>query len=495
MVRSETVQIGELIKDWPCTMKGSIRVEINRVEDNADHILPGDIFIARKGNKSSGISFIDSALEKGAVAVVVDDEAYFNTSELSVPIIWVPNCLSFIAYASAKMYHFPAEALKVIAVTGTNGKTTVTHFIGQILNHLNNRTMVIGTNGVFINGEKSYPEMESLTTLQAKNIHFLFSEAIRLDIPYVILEASSIGLEKHRLDYCDIDIGIFLNVTEDHIEDHGSFERYKMSKQILATLAKRNIINSDDSVCRSIGLATKGKRIFFGKGSHVDYFLQTLVDGPSSTTCCIQHKKEKHIVNIPLVGDYQCSNVLAAITCVNQLDFPLVDICSAAQKLLLPEGRFEKVENQLGISIIVDYAHTPDAMKMILQTLKKHTTGRLIVVFSCGGNRDRAKRPKMGMIASIYADYIILTTDNARDESPQLINKQIRQGFSSTQSYIERLNRKEAIEHALNYAEAGDTIVLLGKGHEKTQQIGDKQKYFSDKAFVREMVKQLEKRV
>lgn len=488
------MQIGELIKDWPCTMKGSIRVEIKRVEDDANLILPGDAFIARKGNKSSGISYIDSALEKGAAAIVVDDENYFNEADLPVPIIWVPNCLSFIAYASAKIYNFPAEALTVIAVTGTNGKTTVTHFIGQILNQLDKRTMVIGTNGVFIDQEKCYPEMEALTTLQAKNIQFLFKEAIRLDVPYVVLEASSIGLEKHRLDHCDIDIGIFLNVTEDHIEDHGSFERYKLSKQILSTLAKKNIINSDDSVCRSIGLATKGKRIFFGKGSHVDYFFQTLVDGPASTTCCIQHKKEKHIVNIPLVGDYQCSNVLAAISCVAQLDFPLSDICNTIGNLVLPEGRFEHVKNQLGLSIVVDYAHTPDAMKMILQTLKKHTKRRLIVMFSCGGNRDKAKRPKMGMIASIYADYIILTTDNARNESPQQINKQIREGFSSSQEYIECLNRKEAIEHALNYAEEGDTIVLLGKGHEKTQQIGDKQKYFSDLVFVREMVKQLEKR-
>ncbi|MER2049620.1 MAG: Mur ligase family protein, partial [Solibacillus sp.] len=182
-------------------------MEIKRVEDDANLILPGDAFIARKGNKSSGISYIDSALEKGAAAIVVDDENYFNEADLPVPIIWVPNCLSFIAYASAKIYNFPAEALTVIAVTGTNGKTTVTHFIGQILNQLDKRTMVIGTNGVFIDQEKCYPEMEALTTLQAKNIQFLFKEAIRLDVPYVVLEASSIGLEKHRLDHCDIDIG------------------------------------------------------------------------------------------------------------------------------------------------------------------------------------------------------------------------------------------------------------------------------------------------
>lgn len=488
------MQIGELIKDWPCTMKGSIRIEVNRVEDDANLIERGDLFIARKGNKVSGVSFIELALEKGAAAIVVDDEMYFNETNLAVPLIWVPNCLSFIAYASAKIYNFPAEALTVIGVTGTNGKTTVTHFIGQILQQLKQRVMVIGTNGVFIDGERSYQHLESLTTLQAKNMQFLFKEALRRDIPYVILEASSIGLEKHRLDYCDIDIGLFLNVTEDHIEDHGTFERYKLSKQILAKLAKKTILNSDDSICRSIGLATKGKRVFFGKVSHVDFFWQTLVEGAYSTTGCIQHKNEKHIVNIPIVGDYQCSNVLAAVSCVAQFPYSLVDICKALDHLQLPEGRFERIDNQLGVSIIVDYAHTPDAMKMILQTVKKHTANRLIVVFSCGGNRDRAKRPKMGMMASIYADYIILTTDNARDENPKLINKQIREGFSATQDYIERLNRKEAIEHALNYAEPGDTILLLGKGHEKTQQIGQNQTYFSDKVFVRELVRQLEQR-
>ena len=486
------MQLGELLKDWPCTMKGSIRTEIKRVEDEASKVMQGDIFVARKGKDYNGILFIEEALANGAVAIVLDDELYFDSIKISVPVVWVPNCLSFLSFANAKVLGFPAEAVTVIAVTGTNGKTTVTHFIGQILNQLQERTMVIGTNGVFVDGKRCYEQFESLTTLQAKNLQFLFYEAIRHDIPYVILEASSIGLVKHRLDYCDIDIGIFLNITEDHIEDHGSFEKYKQAKQILAHMSKKIIINSDDTICRSIGLAIKGKRIFFGKGSHVDYYIQTILEANQYTICCIQNDDEQFVVTLPIVGEYQCSNVLAAISCVAQLQFKLKEICEAVQFLTLPEGRYEVIDNQLGLLIVVDYAHTPDAMKMLLQSVKKQTKERLIVVFSCGGNRDRAKRPKMGMIASAYANYIILTTDNARGEAPQVINEQIRKGFPASQLYEELLDRQLAIEQAIKIANKGDSVVVLGKGHEKTQQIGNVQTFFSDKECVRQALEQFE---
>ena len=478
------MQLAELLNDWPCTVKGSVRCDVTRIEDYASDVVAGDVYVARKGHVSNGLNFIPQAISNGAVAIVVDDEHYFNTAKLTVPLIWVPNALSFLAYSCAKIYHFPAEALTIVAVTGTNGKTTVTHFIGQLLQRFKQKVMVIGTNGVFVNGVKCFEQYQSLTTLQSKQLQALFHEAVNQGIGYVVLEASSIGLQKHRLDHCDLDVGVFLNVTEDHLEDHGNFENYKLAKQILATLSKQIVVNSDDAICRAIGFSKKGRRSFFGKGQHVDYFYQVLIEGTSHTTCLVQYKEQKYVMHIPFVGDYQCANVLAAISTLTQLGFPLEQLCHYSEGLFLPEGRYERIESERGFDIIIDYAHTPDAMKQLLQTVKKKTKNRVIVVFSCGGNRDQAKRPKMGMIASIYANFVVLTTDNARNENPQTINAHIRQGFSSTQVFTEILDRKEAIVHAIKEATEGDTVVILGKGHEKTQQIGSVQSEFSDHACV-----------
>lgn len=486
------MELAELVKDWPCTVKGSIRININQVEDDARRVKQGDLFIARKGKHYHGLTFLDEAIEKGAVAIVVDDEIQFDSLKLPLPIVWVPNCLSFLAFASSKLYGFPSEALTVIAVTGTNGKTTVTHFIGQLLNKLQHRVMVIGTNGVFVNGEKCFQELESLTTLQAKNLHYLLSQALELKIDYVVLEASSMGLAKHRLDYCDIALGVFLNVTEDHIEDHGSFDEYKKSKQLLTKFSKKIIINNDDAVCRSIGIVAKNKKYYFGTGNKVDVHSQLLYETNNVSVCCIQAEGEKQIVTLPIIGEYQRSNVLAALSSLTILGLPFHELCLAAQSLSLPKGRFEQISNALGIGVYIDYAHTADAMKGILQTLKKHTANRLIVVFSCGGDRDQAKRPKMGMVASAFANHIILTTDNSRGESPQKINEQIKKGFSTLQPFEVELDRQKAIEKAIKMAQRGDTIVILGKGHEQTQQIGKQIAHFSDKECAEQILKQLE---
>lgn len=485
------MQLGELVKDWPCLVKGSVRTEINHVEDDTRMITHGNLFVARKGKNFNGLTYIKEALAKGAVAIALDDEIEFDTLVVDVPLIWVPNCERFLAFASAKCYGFPSEAVQVIAVTGTNGKTTVTHFIGQLLNQLQQDAMVIGTNGIFLNGEKVDTKVEALTSLQAKDVQFLLSQAVQQSIPYVVLEASSIGLVRHRLDYCELALGVFLNVTEDHIEEHGSFENYKQAKQILAQLANKLIFNSDDAICRSISMKTKKTKYFFGKSNHVDFHIQLLNETEHDSVCCIQTDNEKELVTLPVVGEYQCSNVLAAISSVAALGYPLPEICHAAKSLKLPVGRFEKIPNELNIDVYIDYAHTPDAMKMILQTVKKHTKNKLIVVFSCGGERDRAKRPKMGMMASTYSDVIILTTDNARSELPQQINEQIQQGFIQSQVYECIIDRQQAIERAIKMAGAGDAVVILGKGHERTQHIGEKITPFSDKEWATKIIKQL----
>lgn len=475
------MQLAELLKDWPCTVKGgSIRIEVLGIEDYAQKVKEGDLFVVRKGTNDDGFKYIEIAIQNGAIGVVIEDEKLLDKLSLPVPIIWVPNSLKFLSYSAAKLNRFPAEALQVIAITGTNGKTTVSHFIGQILNTLHKKVMVIGTNGVFINGKEIDLDYEHLTTLQPKHLHKIFQHGVSKGVQYAVLEASSMGLSKHRLDDCSINIGVFLNLAEDHIEDHGSYEKYKAAKQILATLSERLVLNGDDSFCRTVGLQAKKPKVYFGLGNRVDYQLQLLADGSNSSTCCLQSKKGQKVFTLPFVGDHHLQNSIAAITTVSELGFDIEEVCQAAESLSLPKGRLQYISNNINLDIYIDYAHTEAALRAVLQTLKKTVKGQLIVVFSCGGDRDKAKRIKMGAVASKYADMIYLTTDNPRSEDPEVINSQIAAGFLSTQKYETILNRGDAITKAILSAKEGDTILIAGKGHENTQTIGKNQIHFSD---------------
>ncbi|MEK9197656.1 UDP-N-acetylmuramoyl-L-alanyl-D-glutamate--2,6-diaminopimelate ligase [Ureibacillus sp. 179-F W5.1 NHS] len=487
------MQLAELLKEWPCTVKGgSIRVEVTGIEDYAQGVKKGDLFIVRKGRKSDGLKYVDTAIENGAVGIVIEDEKQLDTLKLSVPVIWVPNVLKFMSYSAAKLNHFPAEAMQVIAITGTNGKTTVSHFIGQLLHALHKNVIVIGTNGIYINGVELLLDYEHLTTLQPKHLHRILKIAVSRGVEYVVLEASSMGLAKHRLDDCAINIGVFLNLAEDHIEDHGSYDKYKAAKQILSTLSERLVLNGDDSFCRTVGLQAKKKKAYFGLGNRVDYQLQLLAEGVTTSTCCLQSNKGQKVFSVPFVGEHHLQNTIAAITSVSELGFPIADICEAAEKLTLPKGRLEAIPNDFNLDIYIDYAHTEAALRAVLQTLNKTVKRDLIVVFSCGGDRDKHKRIKMGAVASKYANFIYLTTDNPRSEDPELINSQIAAGFSPKQQYEMILDRAKAIETAILNAKEGDTILIAGKGHETTQTIGTKEIQFSDYECVKAV---LEKRL
>lgn len=487
------MQLAELLKEWPCTVKGgSIRVDVTGIEDYAQGVKEGDLFIVRKGRKSDGLKYVDTAIENGAVGIVIEDEKQLDTLKLSIPVIWVPNVLKFMSYSAAKLNHFPAEAMQVIAITGTNGKTTVSHFIGQLLHALHKNVIVIGTNGIYINGVEVNLDYEHLTTLQPKHLHRILKIAVNRGVEYVVLEASSMGLAKHRLDDCAINVGVFLNLAEDHIEDHGSYDKYKAAKQILSTLSERLVLNGDDSFCRTVGLQAKKKKAYFGLGNRVDYQLQLLAEGLTTSTCCLQSNKGQKVFSVPFVGDHHLQNTIAAITTVSELGFPIAEICEAAEKLTLPKGRLEAIPNDFNLDIYIDYAHTEAALRAVLQTLNKTVKRDLIVVFSCGGDRDKHKRIKMGAVASKYANFIYLTTDNPRSEDPELINSQIAAGFSPKQQYEMILDRAKAIETAILNAKEGDTILIAGKGHETTQTIGAQEIQFSDYECVKEV---LEKRL
>jgi len=479
------LQLAELLKDWPCSVTGgSIRTTITGVEDYAQAVKPGDIFIVRKGKKTSGSRFVKEALARGAVAVVSEESISMPITDQSIPFVWVPNTSLFLSYASAKLSAFPAEALTVIAITGTNGKTTVSHFVSQLLRALHKNVAVIGTVGFFINEQKQQTVYEQLTTLQAKELHPILKQCVRKGVTHVVLEASSMGLQQNRLDHCDIDCGVFLNLSEDHLEDHGGLEAYKRAKKRLADLSKKLVLNGDDNFCRSVGIYDKKKSCSFGFDNHNDLHIQIVSESLGKTVICLQTSSTEHIVEIPFVGKYHVQNAVASLMTLWRLGFSIEEIAEHMWLLKLPEGRLEKIDNPFGIDVYVDYAHTAEALQAVLQTFDH--SKNLYLVFSCGGNRDKAKRFAMGAVASKYASVIFLTTDNPRDEDPILINESIIAGFTEQQYYEIYLDRKVAIHQALAKAEKGDIVLVAGKGHEQTQQIKNQKFPFSDQQCIRD---------
>lgn len=484
------MQLSELIKDWPCEVKGSIRTEIEGIEEHVERLKDKQLFVMRKGKRFDAFKAINDVIEKGAAAIVIEDEKFFDESELDIPIIWGPNLSQFVAHASHTLCGKPSEVLKIVAITGTNGKTTVSHFVGQLLQAVNKKVMVIGTNGIYVNGKRYIDEdLESLTTLSAIQFHQVLRKAVKDEIQYVVLEASSIGLANYRLDFCDIDIGVFLNLSQDHLDEHGSAEQYKLAKQRLSFIANSLIFNRDDSFCRALNVVCRRPKSNFSLEEKADVTMQILSKNSEYTTCLIQSGNEYKVINIPFIFKHELYNVAAAITVMKKLDFQLEIILEACCQLKLPIGRLERFVLDSGTNIYVDYAHSPGAFLAVLQPIKElELYDKIIVVFSCGGNRDQTKRSEMGRIASKYADIIILTTDNCRDENPHKINEQIKQGFFALQHYEEILNREEAIRYAIGIAKPKDVVLVLGKGHETTQIIGKNTVYFSDRDIVAEYV-------
>lgn len=456
------LNLSELIKDWPCTVSGgAFRVSVTGITEKSTRVKKGFIFVARKGNRRDGTLYIEEAIQRGAVAIIVESTRIIGIPA-EIPVITVPDCRRFIAHASARLAGNPASRLKVIAVTGTNGKTTVTHFIGQLLSHLGNRTAVIGTTGLFIDGEKIEVDLPHMTTLPAEYLHPLLKACEQQAVTHVILEASSLGLSSHRLDVCEIDIGVLMNIGTDHYEEHGGKSCYIDAKKKLFQLVDTMVINSDDQECMEMAKDCYTATVYFGTNPSAEVTLASL---------------EPHM-SIP--GHYNRMNALAAVSVLLVLGYRLEDILPYCAMLQLPEGRLQRLERD-GVTVYIDYAHTPDALQAVLHTLSQVCYGRLITVFGCGGERDKGKRAEMGELAVFYSSSVIVTSDNPRNEDPVAIIHDIMEGFGGECSAIEAvLDRKDAIRKAIFSAAPGDIVLIAGKGHEKTQHTSEGLFPFSD---------------
>ncbi|MBO2534456.1 UDP-N-acetylmuramoyl-L-alanyl-D-glutamate--2,6-diaminopimelate ligase [Rummeliibacillus suwonensis] len=477
--------LAELLKEWPCELEyGSIRTEIKGITDRASDVKPGDLYVARKGKKFDGWDYKDLAIQNGAVAIV--HNRYEAKVNLQIPVIWVPNCSTFLSYASKKIYGAYDEKLTIVAVTGTNGKTTVTHFIGQLLQSLNTNVAVIGTVGLFINGEKQNIRLEPLTTPLATELYQIFAYCISKGVTHIVMEASSLALSEHRLDDCNINIGVYLNVSRDHYEEHGGEKYYLAAKKRLCLLSEQIIVNIDDPFCKQLRLEYPSVKSF-GKSLLADCSIIHEQNIDNGTQLLIQNDDIPTDVLIPFQGEYLQYNVLAAVTAITELGFSLQEIAKHTDTLTLPAGRMQEIPNSLGFRIFIDYAHTPSALEALLNALRLQAKEDLVVVFGCGGDRDQGKRVEMGIIADTYADKIWITDDNPRGESSRAILNSIVKGIHMKPYKIEP-NRKKAIQNAINSCKSGDILVIAGKGHEEGQIVAGKILPFSDEKVIKEIL-------
>jgi len=442
--------------------KTSYKFEVSGLSLNTQSLEKGDIFVAIQGTQKHGSEFVQNAIDKGCIAILVED----RDIQCSVPSIRIDNLSSYLSDLAQTFYQ-EAQNIKLIGVTGTNGKTSVSLFISQLLKALNVRTGVIGTLGISHSDNKIYN-----TTPDIFTIYKSLQEYSKKGIEVAVIEASSHALMQNRLSGLAFEQAIFTNLTQDHLDYHETMEQYREAKGKLFSNSKAQtvIINRDDENHSYFLDIAEDKLIkTFSIDDFSDYQLST-----KGFICRLFN----FVFELPLLGHFNLSNALAAFVSIKSLGYSNDLVIPNLAKLSPPPGRMQKLDNN---NIWIDYAHTPDALTNALQTLRLHyPESKLRVVFGCGGDRDKSKRQQMGKIASELAHSIILTNDNPRNELPESIIKDIMAGVKIENSTQVITDRKIAINTAITTLNEDEVLLIAGKGHETTQIIGSKALPFSD---------------
>ncbi|UCH52541.1 MAG: UDP-N-acetylmuramoyl-L-alanyl-D-glutamate--2,6-diaminopimelate ligase [Pseudomonadota bacterium] len=480
-----TMRLRELlagIVDVPTTHDCDIR----GLEIDSRHVRPGALFCALPGVQVDGRTFIAQAQANGAAAVLCEANGWQAAAQ-SVPVLSVPGLRSKLGAIADRFYGSPSRTLVVIGVTGTNGKTTCTQLLTQALDTAARRAAVVGTLGY------GYPDAlnNSLhTTPDAVTLQRLFAEFRAAGTRYVSVEVSSHALDQGRVNAVSFDVAVFTNLTHDHLDYHGSMRTYGDAKaRLFDTPGLRHaIINVDDEFGRELRARIKGRMSVSTYGlTHGDIRAETLELTHEGLRLRVATPGGRVEFDSQLYGRFNAANLLAVLAVLLALDFDLHDAAARLRLARPAPGRLERFGQRPGAPlVVVDYAHTPDALEQVLLALREHGPRRLWCVFGCGGNRDRAKRPVMGRIAEQLADIVILTDDNPRNESPDSIIAEIRAGMRAAPRIMR--DRKTAIAMAIAEAAAEDIVLVAGKGHEDYQQIGETRIPYSDRQVVRELL-------
>lgn len=467
--------LGELLPELHQANTGQILV--SGITQDSRMVKAGDLFCARAGGTHKGSDFIPDALAKGAAAILIDSEERY-THEGDVPVIAVDALAQRLSDIAGAFYGKPSAQLRMIGVTGTNGKTSCSHFLAQALNGLGERTAVIGTVG---NGFPDALESASHTTPDAVGLQALLAEFVAQGADAVVMEVSSHALDQYRVSGVQFEVGAFTNLSRDHLDYHGTMDEYGAAKAKLFTelKPKHAVISADDAFGQQLVEQLSGSVFSFGIGcgdiqagniSLLKTGIYAQLDTPWGDM----------MLKTPVVGAFNVSNLLLTVGVLGTMGFRADEIESELAALTPVPGRMQCLGEGDQPLVIVDYAHTPDALEKALEATRKHTAGKLLCVFGCGGDRDNGKRPEMGRIAAKLADVLYITSDNPRTEDPQKIIDMIVPGCADAEARQIHVDRKQAIQAAVKAADSNDVVLIAGKGHEDYQEIMGKRYPFDD---------------
>ncbi len=470
-------------------ISGDPDIEISGVQYDSRKVTPASLFVCIAGFKTDGHIFAAEAAAKGAAAVLVEK---IIDVPAGVVVIHTSNTRKALSALARNYYEKPDRTLRVIGVTGTNGKTTTTHLIKAILEEAGKKTAILGT--LYAKIGKMERDL-GRTTPEALEIEDFMSICEREKAEYLVMEVSSHALDLHRVDEVPFNAAVYTNLTQDHLDYHQDMDHYLQSKVKLFKMVDGehgfSIINADDQYADSFINAASGQYQTYGIDGPADVQASDLSFNLKGSSFKFTYQGKTVSINMQLIGRFSVYNALAAIACGLAEGVETKVIKKAIEKVQGVSGRFEQVPSARDFTVIVDYAHTPDGLENILKTSRQIVENRLITVFGCGGDRDRTKRPLMGEIAARYSDFCVVTSDNPRSEEPENIIADIIPGLDRVENsrYAIIVDRREAIRHAINFGKKGDIIIIAGKGHETYQLVKDKVLEFDDRKVAAEFLK------
>lgn len=461
-------------------------IDITGIAYDSRNVTEGNVFVCIKGFETDGHKFAEAAEKNGAALIVAEDKI-----DVGVPVLYVDNSRVAIAEAACRYYDNPSEKFKLVGITGTNGKTTVTYLLKSILEEAGMCTGIIGTNQNIIGDKVLVTQSTTPTTPNALELQQLFAEMVESDAECVVMEVSSHALELERVHGCHFDAGVFTNLTQDHLDFHKTMENYLKAKAKLFDISDKGVVNLDDAGGREIAKTAKCDMLTVGLGDECELRAKNISITARGVDFDMEYKGKVYPAHIAIPGKFSVYNAICAAGAAIELGIDMETIINGLGNATGVMGRVEVVPTDTDYTVIIDYAHTPDGLENIINAVKEFAKGRVITLFGCGGDRDNTKRAVMGEIAGRLSDYSIITSDNPRTENPDEIVAQIVEGMAKTEGeYKVIVDRREAIGYALDFAKADDVIILAGKGQETYQIIG-KEKYDFDERV--EVYKHLKK--
>jgi UDP-N-acetylmuramoyl-L-alanyl-D-glutamate--2,6-diaminopimelate ligase len=465
--------------------EGNMDIELTGLQMDSRKVEKGHLFICVPGIRGfleDRHSYASDAVARGAVALIVERDV-----EVDVPKIFVKDARYAMAVIASHFYGYPSHEMKLIGITGTNGKTTTSYILEKLLADYGQQTGLMGNNGIKIN-KQLYPT--DINTQEPPTLQQNLRKMRDFDTNYCIMEVTSQGLDMGRVVGCHFRTAIFTNLTQDHLDYHGTFVEYRNTKGLLFsrlgnTFDPKNkqyaILNADDPAYEYYRKITTAQVVSYGMNDHSDVKASQINLTSKGITFKISSFVGDVDVALPLIGKFNIYNTLAAVAAALVEGVPLVSIKKSLSEMTSVSGRMDLVNAGQDYLVVVDYAHTPDALENVLSSLKEFATGKILTVFGCGGDRDITKRPIMGEIAGKMSDFVIVTSDNPRSEDPVKILKDIEDGMPKTSSYKLIVDRSEAIRQAIQMATSNDIVLIAGKGHETYQIFKDETIHFDDR--------------